>query len=800
MTLRTKLAIAASLTTLIFVCWTVVDAQQTYPSTGVDGFNQTNEAWPVSPPAVLDQQSGADAEMSPDHWGSSASDENPNSYQTASTSQDWDADLESHPWLDEYDGFEPGQANAINVGQEEEKTVPLPPSSAKKQQPREGTGAKQVESSPKPAQKSEAKPIESTEGASNDGKSTAGASNDSNKPDSANSQHAADGSSQPTDDVAQEPPTTSQSGCNCPSCTENQSLNTQMVPHNDPTACGCNTCRLSRGRFLGRNRGTRVWNDYRANGRNVNQNCNAPVMPPFAHGHSSQVRPRVMPQIRSQLASPFGGRLQNGRQNQGRFTGSRNNCNSCENMPSAPMSAPWSGANSDFSYDYYQPPRRFGFFQGLFGTRERPSRLNNGLFRRNGSVWHQQPNVAVSSFDWQNEHVVPSGAYPMEASQQYQPNETTEMSGRYPTTSMVGFSENEQLPKVPVPPSMVRNAPLQGNNMPVDGEVVGAPHMQPKYRPDLGHRNAMPTQRGYTMQDNGQDFGYEKEQFPGMREIIATGRFFGSIETNVVKPFFQNNNSISQSTGSNQSFDFDYEVAPEFQVGFESKYGPGVEFNYFQFDQNSENAVFVSDGVNAGTTSVFSEGGNYWTRIVADDAGETLNVDHSLEVHQFSMTFFKELKFRRSRLNGKFGLQYVSIAQELDAELTDGGGANIGNLRHVTDMRAYGPKVGFEYFRPIGHTPLALVNTFGGSLLFGNRDQFIQNSYTNQTSQVGADEFLSIFDIGFAIQSHRRIGETRSVFWRIGYTTQAWLGGGTASHAQDDFGFRGVAFSLGFNR
>ena len=193
-------------------------------------------------------------------------------------------------------------------------------------------------------------------------------------------------------------------------------------------------------------------------------------------------------------------------------------------------------------------------------------------------------------------------------------------------------------------------------------------------------------------------------------------------------------------------------------------------------------------------------GRNVWSRILADDAGETLAAQHSIDIDSATVSFFKELKFPISRVNGNFGFQYVSIAQQLNANVTSAGGGTVETLQSVTDMRAFGPRAIIEYYRPIGHTPLELVTTFGGSVLFGQRDQFVTNSQTGLQNRLGADEFLTIMDFLVAVQYTKTVGENRAWYGRFGFMNQTWIGGGSATFPQGDFGLRGLTFGIGYNR
>lgn len=319
----------------------------------------------------------------------------------------------------------------------------------------------------------------------------------------------------------------------------------------------------------------------------------------------------------------------------------------------------------------------------------------------------------------------------------------------------------------------------------------------------MGRRSDFPTSRGKVLADNGESFDFENKKtlYPPIKEILATGRYFGSASTMFLKGAFQNNTAITASglgLSTSTPFDFDYEAAPNFRLGFESKYGPGVELNYWQYDETSNVASFTSDGVTTGETSVL-RGLNQLSRLQALNAGELLESSQTIDVESVGASFFKEVQFKISRLNGIFGVQYVSVAQSLDATLSSGG-TEIGRLISKSDLRGFGPKFGLEYYRPVGHTKLELITTVGGSVVFGQRDQFIQNTVTQDVVRSGADEFLTTINFMSGVQYKKMTAENRAIYARLGFTYETWLGGGTGTAPQGDFGLRGFTFGLGYNR
>ena len=331
----------------------------------------------------------------------------------------------------------------------------------------------------------------------------------------------------------------------------------------------------------------------------------------------------------------------------------------------------------------------------------------------------------------------------------------------------------------------------------------------PTFRPDLGHRDSNPTFRGRD-HDSGlkMDFEDKKKEFPGLGETLATGRYFGSVGIEYLEGAFQNNSAITEFNSTldqatfvrSESFDFDFETAPRLRLGFESKLGPGVELDYFQYDQNSDVTSFTSNGLNSGQLSSGSFGPSRLTTLEAVNAGETLAATAGIDLETVSVSFFKEIKFPISRLNGMFGFQYASIFQTLEGRLTDAGGNVIGSLRSTSDLRAYGPKFRLEYYRPIGHTKLEFITKVGGGVLFGNRDQFISNTGAPAVNRFSSNELALTGDFYGGVQYKQNTAENRAYFVRLGITHQTWIGGGTAVDAQETFGLRGLAFEAGFNR
>lgn len=323
------------------------------------------------------------------------------------------------------------------------------------------------------------------------------------------------------------------------------------------------------------------------------------------------------------------------------------------------------------------------------------------------------------------------------------------------------------------------------------------------FRPDLGQRSELPTIRGSDALEPGQQFEFDLSgESPSLREVFATGRYFGSVSGMYLKGALQGSTAISiQQPGLAEgvAFDFDYEIAPHFRFGFESSFGPGFELEFLQYDETSNVASFTSDGIATGTTSSWESSPGGRSRLTAGNFGEQLDVTHAVDFEVVGVSFFKEIKFKVSRLNGTFGYQYTSISQSTDATLSDGG-SELGRMFSRSDFNAWGPRFSIEYYRPIGHTKLEIFTMVGGAAMFGHRDQWISNTATGVSERFGADEFVTTVNFTTGVQYKKMVAENRAFYARFGLNYQSWIGGGTATDPQGDFGLHGYSFGIGFNR
>ena len=291
-----------------------------------------------------------------------------------------------------------------------------------------------------------------------------------------------------------------------------------------------------------------------------------------------------------------------------------------------------------------------------------------------------------------------------------------------------------------------------------------------------------------------------KEPSPSLGDVLKTGAWFASYESLIVEPHFQGNTAItteSATSGFSRAFDTGLEHAPLVNFGFESKKGPGIMLTYWQIDANSDLASAVGSATDTASSSVWLMGPQRTTTLTAA-GGERLEARHSLDIKSLSAVVFKEIKMPISRVKGQMGMKYVNLNQIMHADLFNSGNNRIGLLHGYHDFRGFGPTIGLEYYRPIGHTRIEFLGGANSALLFGHRNQFVANPTMQDFNYFGSDELIAYMDARLGAQWIRDFGKNR-VFIRGTLESQVWFGGGTAADPLQDFGLYGFGIGFGLN-
>ena len=289
---------------------------------------------------------------------------------------------------------------------------------------------------------------------------------------------------------------------------------------------------------------------------------------------------------------------------------------------------------------------------------------------------------------------------------------------------------------------------------------------------------------------------------PTFEEILRTGRFFSSANVSFLKPVLQGDVAfdISGSAGQfHDNFEYDYNSASQFSLGFESQTGPGVSVNYWEFDGASETASWTSADVSFGQTIINLGGVLGGRQFAAFEFGDTVTVTDALDVQRIEASFFKDIKFKVSRMSGRFGFQWIEINRQTNAFFTDFFG-NTGGWEGADQFQGAGPTFGFDYFRPIGHTKIEFLASGDCGLSFGHRDKVVNDTSGNVFQNVGDDEFLTNLNLFMGAQYVISRGGNRCFYLRSGLDYQAWLGADNTTASNSDFGLHGFSVTLGYNR
>ncbi len=294
----------------------------------------------------------------------------------------------------------------------------------------------------------------------------------------------------------------------------------------------------------------------------------------------------------------------------------------------------------------------------------------------------------------------------------------------------------------------------------------------------------------------------DKTDSPSLKEILRTGRYFGSANLSFLKPVLQGDLAF-QTTGAagqfQNKFDYNYSTASQFNFGFESKAGPGVSINYWEFDGTSEASSWVSPDISMGETIVDLGGVLNGIQLSDFDLNDTVTVNDLLDVQSLEASFFKEVKFKISRMGGRVGFQWVDIERQTNAVLAVDGGTTI-EWAGKTQFQGAGPTFGLDYFRPIGHTKIEFLARGDLGLIFGQRDKVLIDSAGAVFQNLGDDEFLTNLNMFLGAQYVISRGGNRCFYLRSGLDYRAWLGADNTTASNSDFGLRGFSLTLGYNR
>ncbi len=292
------------------------------------------------------------------------------------------------------------------------------------------------------------------------------------------------------------------------------------------------------------------------------------------------------------------------------------------------------------------------------------------------------------------------------------------------------------------------------------------------------------------------------EGYESLQATLKNGFWFAGLDLLYLEPTFQANNAYTSTTGSlvqTQQVDFGFDVSYRGHVGFETNAGPALKFSWWGLNNFSAiNDFSIGPGRAAITTIDLGDSDTNLQLGAAASDGSRLTVQQQMKFDSMEVTFYKDQVNPVSRMRGNVAIRSLSLHQNLFAGLDDPvNGSQL--IRNLNDYLGVGPKLGIEYFRPIGHTDLEFQSGMFGSLLFGRREQVLvrQGPIPLQYQQLGKVETLSIFELYLGVEWNRQLSHCRTFFLKTALESQLWAGSDSALNVGDDFGLYGMSFGFG---
>lgn len=292
------------------------------------------------------------------------------------------------------------------------------------------------------------------------------------------------------------------------------------------------------------------------------------------------------------------------------------------------------------------------------------------------------------------------------------------------------------------------------------------------------------------------------EGYESVGAILSNGFWFGGADVFFIEPMFGENPAMLVESGGMVrplSADFGFDTAIKVHAGFETNAGPGVRFSFFRYNDETGVQNFVSDGTSVGQVRLLFDGGAGAIRLIANNSGDAITTRQQIKIRSSEVNFYKDQKNEVSRVRGSVGIRHLILQQVMDAELVPAAGLP-QRFRSFNDFQAIGPKLGIDYFRPVGHTDLELQSGMAGSLLFGRRDHSVAAFNATGYQSDGKSEALPILEMYIGLQWNIELSECQTAFLRTALESQYWANSDTPSETDANSGFYGLSVGIGITR
>jgi hypothetical protein len=293
--------------------------------------------------------------------------------------------------------------------------------------------------------------------------------------------------------------------------------------------------------------------------------------------------------------------------------------------------------------------------------------------------------------------------------------------------------------------------------------------------------------------------------------------------------------STSQSSSSEQDFDYDASFSPLLWLAYTGENGLGARARWWHFDQGASLTVSNSDPT--GATEITSAGPRGLSLTSPGRLLKTFGLgtdrlafDTDLKIDSWDFEVTQAVAAGKWALAFSGGVRYAHLAQDYHAFRFNSGSNTDFNFSQDStvlisgfNFNGAGPTLCLEGRRPLGETGLAFYASGRGSLLFGRCNQQVDkltvfagntlggpanspalggpfNSQTSVDSAASQDRVLPVVELEVGGEyAPQLFGPATRVqpFVRAGLIGQSWFGGGNASGPGSNLGFLGLSVTAG---
>jgi hypothetical protein len=317
--------------------------------------------------------------------------------------------------------------------------------------------------------------------------------------------------------------------------------------------------------------------------------------------------------------------------------------------------------------------------------------------------------------------------------------------------------------------------------------------------------------------------------------------FYGGGAFYYLKPYLQNNTAavITVAPGTpnslvtQESFNWHFQPAAAFWLGWTSQSGVGVQARYFFFNQSSGTSLFsnsITPGPATQTTITpplgnflpLSTGGTSFgspgTLLNSGFGTDNLAFSSNLNINAVDIEATYSWHGNGWSLLGSGGGRYLSLNQDYQARLVNNGGGSslseVQGLSSVRNFRGGGLVAGLLGNADLGRTGFSLFGSIRGSCVVGSTNEHVAYTQTvndptglippgipgtltlSPQSVRNTDHVISTIEMELGIQYTVKLswGE---VFFRTAAVNQTYFDAGNASASTGNLSLLGVQWSAG---